>query len=64
MFRRRFKQLKSLQERLTDEAARLREEARTLPFAEREQAIRKARRIDAAAHMDQWLRSPGLQSPR
>lgn len=62
--RRRFKQTKSLQERLSEEAASLRAQAKLLePGAEREVLLRRARQADTASHMDEWLRSPGLQPP-
>jgi hypothetical protein len=63
--RRRFKQDQSLEERLADEAMRLREAAKTLrPGATRDETIRKARHAEAAANMSEWLRSPGLQPPK
>jgi hypothetical protein len=64
MQRRRFKQTKTLEERLAEEAARLREEARgTPPGIARERLIRRARQAETGSHMSQWLRSPGLQPP-
>jgi hypothetical protein len=63
--RRRFKQTDVLEERLADEAKRLREEARgTPPGIERELLIRRARQAETGAHMSEWLRSPGLQPPK
>ena len=63
--RRRLKQVKSLEERLADEAKRLREEARLLqPGAVREALLRKARQAETGAHVSEWLRSPGLQPLR
>nr|WP_081434988.1 hypothetical protein [Nitrobacter hamburgensis] len=57
--------LKSLHQRLNDEAQRLRKEARgTQPGVERERLIRKARQAETASRIDKWLSSPGLQSPR
>ena len=65
MQRRRFKQARSLEERLADEAKRLREEARLLPPGSlRETLLRRARQAETGSHMSEWLRSPGLQSPR
>ena len=62
--RRRFKQTVNLEERLAEEAKRLRAQADRLPpGAEREALLRKARRCDTGAHMSQWLQSPGLQPP-
>ena len=72
MLRRRFKQslekrlseLNSLEERLSEEAKRLREEAKSLPpGAKRDELIRKARQADTGSHMSEWLRSPGLRPP-
>ncbi|PAY04692.1 hypothetical protein CK489_36415 [Bradyrhizobium sp. UFLA03-84] len=62
--RRRFKQTQSLEERLADEAARLRAKAKTLPScAEKEALLENARQDDTAAHMSEWLNYPGLQPP-
>ncbi|MFT4118137.1 hypothetical protein [Bradyrhizobium sp.] len=62
--RHRFKQTKSLEERLAAEATRLREKAREAsPGLEREQLLRKARQAETGSHMSEWLRSPGLQPP-
>ncbi|MGX1167916.1 hypothetical protein AB7M16_004182 [Bradyrhizobium sp. USDA 372] len=63
--RRRFKQTKSLKERLLEEAHKLLEEARLLPHGPvRDAALRRARQAETAAHMDDWLNSPGLQPPK
>ncbi|WP_080890989.1 MULTISPECIES: hypothetical protein [Bradyrhizobium] len=62
--RRRFKQTQTLEERLADEAMRLRAQAKTLPpCAEREALLKRARQDETAAHLSEWLSSPGLQSP-
>nr|WP_246754421.1 hypothetical protein [Bradyrhizobium diazoefficiens] len=62
--RRRFKQIMTLSERLADEAARCREEARTLaPGREREILLRRARQDETAMQIDAWLHSPGLRAP-
>jgi hypothetical protein len=59
------KQTQSLEMRLSVEAARLREEAKKLPHgSEREELLRKARLTETAAHMSEWLTSPGLQPPK
>jgi hypothetical protein len=64
MQRRHFKQTLSLDQRLSDEAQRLRKEAQgTPPGYQREMLIRRARQAETAAHMQQWLLSPGLQAP-
>jgi hypothetical protein len=65
MQRHRFKQTKSLEERLAEEAKCLREEAKLLPpGAEREGLIRRARQAETGSHVSEWLRSPGLQPPK
>nr|WP_249141254.1 hypothetical protein [Bradyrhizobium manausense] len=62
--RRRVKQIASLEDRLVQEAERLREQAKKLPpGAEREILLRKARQCDTGSHMSEWLHSPGLQPP-
>lgn len=62
--RRRFKQTTTLEERLAEEARRLREEAELLPHGPvRDAALRKARQAETGSHMSEWLRSPGLQPP-
>ena len=64
MLRRRFKQNRSLEERLAEEAKRLREEAKSLPpGAQREALLSKARQAETGSHMSEWLRSPELRPP-
>jgi hypothetical protein len=64
MQRRRFKQIASLEERLSQEAMRLREKAKSLPPGpDRDILIRRARQAETGSHMSEWLRSPGLQPP-
>ena len=64
MRRNRPKQMTSLEERLTAEAARLRERARLLPPGlQRQRAIRLAQQSETAIHINDWLRSPGLRAP-
>jgi hypothetical protein len=63
--RRHLRQVKSLEERLADEAKRLRGEARLLlPGAVREQLLRKARQAETGSQVSEWLRSPGLRAPK
>ena len=58
-------QPKSLKDRLLQKSDRDRERAETLPpGAEREALVEKARQSEAAAHIDEWLSSPGLQPPK
>ena len=64
MQRRRTKHTQSLEERLAEEARRLRTEAKLLPpGAERDALIRKARQAETGSHMSEWLTSPGLRPP-
>ena len=62
---RRLTQPQPLEQRLTEEATRLRKEARgTPPGVERDRLIYLARRAEMACHMNGWLNSPGLRSPK
>ncbi|MDI3564201.1 hypothetical protein [Bradyrhizobium sp. Arg816] len=62
--RRRIKHTKSLEERLAEEAKELRATAATLPPGyEREALLRRARQDETAAHVTEWLNSPGLRPP-
>lgn len=64
MQRRRFKQTTSLDQRLEEQAKRLRQEACGIPpGVERDRLIRRARQAEVAAHMNEWLSSRGLQPP-
>ena len=61
----RIKHTTLFDERLAAEAVSMREKADETPFGrERDELLRKARQIDTAAHIDEWLSSPGLQPPR
>jgi hypothetical protein len=63
--RRRFKQIDTLQERLSKFARDIKTRAEHLPAGdERDQLLKRARRADTAAHIDEWASSPGLQPPR
>ncbi|MCK1710272.1 MULTISPECIES: hypothetical protein [unclassified Bradyrhizobium] len=66
MKRHRFKQDKTLGERLIKEARLAREKADQFPpdDAEREAFLKKAHELDAAANIDGWLNSRGLQPPK
>lgn len=62
--RNRTKQEFPLKTRLEQAARASREAARTANTdAEREVLLRKARRYEVTAHLDEWLSSPGLQPP-
>ena len=64
MQRRRFKQTSPSDQRLIEEAQRLRKEAQgSHPGIERDKLIRKARHAEAAADIQEWLTSPGLRPP-
>ncbi len=63
--RQRIKQTQSLEQRLSDEARRLRAEARLLPpGAVRDALIRKARQAETGSYMSEWLSSRSLDSPK
>jgi hypothetical protein len=63
--RRRLKQSQPLKHRLIEQVKRLREEAKLKgPGVERETLLRKARQAETAAHIDEWLSTPGLRSPK
>nr|WP_082190788.1 hypothetical protein [Bradyrhizobium pachyrhizi] len=65
MRRRRFDQAPLPDEHLEEPAKRLRKEARGIPpGVEREKLIRQARKAEAAACVQEWLSSPGLQAPK
>ena len=62
--RRRHVQVLTLERRLADEANQLRAEAKKLPpGSTREALLRKARQNETAAHIFEWLSSPGLRPP-
>ena len=63
--RRRSKETLPLNQRLSEEAHRLRKEAQgTQPGFERERLIRRARYVEAASHAFEWLSSTGLRPPK
>jgi hypothetical protein len=63
--RRRFTQTTSLEERLAEEAKRLRKQAQgTPPGIERERLVRRARQAETTTRMTEWLTSRGLQAPK
>nr|WP_080752142.1 hypothetical protein [Bradyrhizobium japonicum] len=63
--RRRVKHTSSFEERLAEEANKFREAAEREPpgSMSRELLLRRARQAETAAHVNDWLRSPGLRSP-
>jgi hypothetical protein len=65
MQRKRFTQTITLGDRLAEEAERLKQNARTMPVGkERDSLMRKARQLETASHINEWLSSPGLQTPQ
>jgi hypothetical protein len=64
MQRRRIVHIEPLDERLAQEAHRLKEAAKSLkPGQRRQEILRKARQAEMAASITQWITSPGLQPP-
>jgi hypothetical protein len=62
LYRHRFKQNQSLEERLAAEAKQLREQAALLPpGALREEVLRKARQAETGSRMREWWPSHGLR---
>lgn len=63
--RRRFRQIKSLKERLESFALGMREKASQLPPGpEQDDVLRRADQADVAIHLEEWANSPGLQPPK
>jgi len=55
----------TLYERLADEKKRIELAAALLePESIRDKLLQKLRQLDVAAHINEWLSSPGLQAPR
>jgi hypothetical protein len=54
----------SFEDQLAEAAAKLRAQAQKLqPGKQRDELLRKLRQIDTAAHVNEWLKSPGLRPP-
>lgn len=64
LIRRRFKQTTSLKDRLTAFAEEARARARSVNGPERDELLKKARRADTAAHINDWANSRELQPPK
>lgn len=63
--RRRLKQTAPLKDRLTMRANDVRAQAAKLePGPEQETMLKRAQLADTAAHIDDWVNSPGLQPPK
>jgi len=55
----------SFTDRIADEKRRLEAAAaKAVPGRARDELMKKLRQLDVAAHLNEWLSSPGLQSPR
>jgi hypothetical protein len=56
----------TFEKRLAEEAIKLKEAAETQPAGSmaREFILRRARHAETAAHINEWLTSPGLQPPK
>ena len=62
--RRRFKQTQSLEERLAEDTANLREQIKLLPHGPtRDHVLRRIRQNETAMELSERLRSPALQPP-
>ncbi len=58
-------QTATFDERMAREAKRLETQANAMaPGKDREMLLRKARQATTAAHINEWLSSPGLMSPK
>jgi hypothetical protein len=54
----------SFEDQIAAEKKRLEERIITTPHgAQRDVLVKKIRQLDTACHMNDWLRSPGLQPP-
>jgi hypothetical protein len=64
--RKRVKHSQTFEERLADEALRFKEAAeKEKPGSmARQLLLKRARQAETAAHINDWLRSPGLQPPK
>jgi hypothetical protein len=61
----RVKHERTFEERLAEEAARFRDLAAQTPAGvKREVYLRRARQAETASHINEWLKSPGLQPPK
>lgn len=62
--RKSVKQITSLKDRLAVFAGEARDKAKSLEGAERDELLRKARRADTAADIDDWVNASKLQPPK
>ena len=64
--RKRVKHTATFEERLAEEAIKFKDAAEKQPpgSTARELLLRRARQAETASHINDWLRSPGLQPPK
>jgi hypothetical protein len=63
--RQRFKQTKSLQDRLSEFIADARAKVLSMPESkDRDALLKKIRQAETAANIEGWANSPGLQPPK
>jgi hypothetical protein len=64
--RSRVKHMMTFEELLAEEARKFREAAEREPLGSlsRDLLLRRARQTETASHVNDWLRSPGLASPK
>ncbi len=56
---------KTTTEKWREEREAILKQAEALPHGrEREKLLRKARQLETACHVNEWISSPGLQSPK
>jgi hypothetical protein len=61
----RSQQTESLKDQLTSFAKEVREKASLLsPGRERDDLLKKVSQADTASHLNDWVNSPGLRSPK
>jgi hypothetical protein len=57
--------MKTTEQKWHEQSETAKEEAAKLPHGNlKTQLLRKARQLETASHINQWLSSPGLQPPR
>jgi hypothetical protein len=55
----------SFKRRLIQQAQEAKDKAERLkPGPERDALLQRARQLDVACHIDEWISSPGLKSPK
>ena len=55
----------SLEQKWHEQAEAFRREAERLPYGKnREDLLRKARQLETASHINEWVSSPGLERPK